>query len=81
MGKSVKNVDFDRVTTIVEFDQVENAVVCSKKYYSDEHVAPIHSESVSYSLCTMPLSVALQMAAAYVQQVGLVDYESEGLTA
>lgn len=75
MEKKVKNVDYDRVKTVVEFDQVENQVVCVKSYYSDEHVAPIHMESVTYSLRTMPLSVALQLACGYVQQVGLVDYE------
>lgn len=72
-AKKVKNVDFDYVITKVVFSPERNDILISKEFFKNSEV--INAESHSFSLTTMPLSVALQLACGIVQQCGLVEYE------
>lgn len=73
--EKLKNVEFDSVVSTVEFRTASKEVVVRKVYLLSEGACR-KFENV-YSLTTMPLQVALEIAAAEVKQVGLVDYVSE----
>lgn len=73
--KNIKNVDFERCVSTIEFDTVDNKLYVDKKYYLKVSVSPVHTESHEFCLTTMPLQVALQIACGIAQQVGLVEYE------
>lgn len=73
--EKLKNVEFDAVVSTIEFHPASKEVVVRKNYLLPDGTCK-KFENV-YSLTTIPLQVALEIAAAEVKQVGLVDYVSE----
>lgn len=76
MEPKVKNLDYTQCVSHVTFDQIKKKVLVDKSYYGTfSDGTTVRIEHHEFDLCTMPLSVALQMACGIVQQVGLVEYE------
>lgn len=73
MEKKPKQVDFDRCVTAIEFDTVQDSVLCVKTHYKSDDVVSV--DKLSINLRTIPFQTAMAIACEYAKNVVLVDYE------
>lgn len=73
MSVKASPVEFDRVVSVVSFDTKKKCVSVNKEHYVDGKM--IRTESHLFDLCTMQLSVIMQLVGAIVQQIDLIKYE------
>lgn len=73
MEKKPKQVEFDRCITSIEFDTVQDTVLCIKTHYKSDEV--VFSDQLSINLRTIPFQTAMAIACEYAKNVALVNYE------
>lgn len=69
---NITRVDTDRVISVVCFDKQNHEVVVTKEYVKSEKV--FRSEEHRFSLKTLPVDLALELATAIVKVTECVDY-------
>lgn len=69
---NITRVDTDRVVSVVCFDKISHEVLVTKEYVKSGKV--FRSEEHRFSLKTLPVDLALELATAIVKVTECVDY-------